>query len=132
MARRDRHGRGIRGPLAPKGSPLNVSRAQRFDTFVLEAFERIEARHPAAGVLDVVVADVPPKPAPNDGGRIQLGHTEPATRDRPARVVVHRRPIEVRCDGALELGAVIADVVAELVAESLGLAPEDVDPDYGV
>ena len=48
---------------------------------------------------------------------------------RPARVVLYRRPLETRADGD-ELDDLVADVVVEQVAHLLELPPEDVDPRY--
>src|SRR5579862_5826681 len=42
--RRDRHGRGLRGPLVPPGIPLYRTRSQQFDDLVLEAVARLEPR----------------------------------------------------------------------------------------
>ena len=37
IRRRDRHGRGLRGVLAPPGVPLYRTRTERFDDLVLQA-----------------------------------------------------------------------------------------------
>lgn len=52
-------------------------------------------------------------------------------RDGRRRVVVFRRPIELRVDGSAELGALVFAVVVEQVAELLGRSPEEIDPRYG-
>ena len=44
IRRRDRHGRGLRGVLAPPGVPLHRSRSERFDELILEAVARLEPR----------------------------------------------------------------------------------------
>ena len=55
-----------------------------------------------------------------------------AARDgRRARVVVYRRPVEIRTKGRDERAALVHEVVVEQVAELLGLTPETVDPRYG-
>ena len=57
---RDRHGRGLRGPLYPATLPAARSRAERFDALVIEALEPIEARwRTELTQLDVAVDDVP-------------------------------------------------------------------------
>ena len=92
-----------------------------------------------AGV-QVLVEDIPPAPAEDQGGdaltlppagmaSIPLGRTEPATRRRSARIVVYRRPVEARARAAQDREELVRDVVVGLVAELLGLDPDDVDPD---
>lgn len=133
--RRDRRGRGLRGPLFPAGLPGARSRAEQFDDEVLAAVERVERRWGAAleGV-EFGVEDVPPSaPAPWEQGSIPLGRYFPA--DALAglshRVVLYRRPIETRAEDARELRELVRDVVVEQVAHLLSKKPEDIDPDYG-
>src|SRR5881398_3830681 len=59
-ARRDRHGRGLRGRLVPPSVPLSRSRAEQFDDLVLDAVEDIERRweRELSGV-EFAVEDVP-------------------------------------------------------------------------
>jgi predicted Zn-dependent protease with MMP-like domain len=128
---RDRHGRGLRGPLAPPDSPLHSTRAEQFDDLVADAVERVLRRwaEPLAAV-EFVVEDVPRL----DGwvhDWVPLSRSFPAVHDQPARVVVYRRPIEARGRGAddEQLRALVQDVVVDEVAELLGVEPELVDPD---
>ncbi|NLG22997.1 MAG: metallopeptidase family protein, partial [Actinomycetales bacterium] len=93
--RRDRRGRGPRGPLAWPPVPVMTSRSARFDDVVLDAVQLIEQRlgRELTG-LEVAVEDVPPTdPAPWESG-IALGRLFPAEGALPARVVVYRRPVE--------------------------------------
>ncbi|GGX99758.1 hypothetical protein GCM10010510_51890 [Streptomyces anandii JCM 4720] len=60
-----------------------------------------------------------------------LGGTVPAQDGRRARVVVYRRPVEIRTKGRDERAALVHEIVVEQVAELLGLTPETVDPRYG-
>jgi hypothetical protein len=129
---RDRRGRGIRGPLAPRGVPLARTRAERFDDLVLDAVERLERRW--SRELDGVefgVEDVPPAGVP--GG--PLGEPVPLGRvlrigAHPPRIVIYRRPVEARAIDLQELSALVHDVVVEQVADLLGMEPEAVDPRY--
>ncbi|MGH3486793.1 MAG: metallopeptidase family protein [Actinopolymorphaceae bacterium] len=135
--RRDRHGRGmrgplaIRGPLAPSGVPVTRSRAERFDELVLDAVEALERRF--AKELDGVefaVEEVPdPHRATTDD--VPLGSAHASTTGQPHRVVVYRRPIELRAAGPADLSSLVHDVVVEQVAELLGLSPDEIDPAYG-
>jgi predicted Zn-dependent protease with MMP-like domain len=140
--RRDRHGRGLRGLLYPADVPAARSRAERFDALVLEALEPIEARWRAELTeLDVAVDDVPDlRSRPPDGWDegvledrdVPLARLVPAGVDRRgqptrARIVVYRRPLEVRATDGLDLADLVHDVLVEQVAAYLGLDPDVVD-----
>jgi predicted Zn-dependent protease with MMP-like domain len=134
--RRDRRGRGLRGPLAPPGVPLSLTRAALFDELVLDAVEHLDQRwSDSLRAVEFAVEDVPPAPSPDSAGVeaehvVPLGRSAPALGDRPARVVVYRRPVEGRAGGPRARAALVHDVVVELVAELLGLEPDTVDPGY--
>ncbi|WP_189218001.1 MULTISPECIES: metallopeptidase family protein [Streptomyces] len=131
--RRDRHGRGMRGPVAPPQVPLSASRAEVFADLVQDSVERLERRWPQLDDIDFLVLEVPrldPDSAWNDEA-VPLGGTIPARDGRRARVVVYRRPVEIRTKGREERAALVHEVVVEQVAELLGLTPETVDPRYG-
>ncbi|WP_340378401.1 metallopeptidase family protein [Streptomyces sp. SS7] len=132
--RRDRHGRGMRGPIAPPQVPLAASRADAFADLVQDSVERLERRWPQLAEIDFMVLEVP-RPAaagePWNDEAVPLGGTVPAREGRRARVVVYRRPVEIRTKGRDERAALVHEVVVEQVAELLGLTPETVDPRYG-
>jgi predicted Zn-dependent protease with MMP-like domain len=140
IRRRDRHGRGLRGVLAPPGVPLHRSRSQRFDELILEAVARLESRWEAqlAGV-EFAVEEIPPPDPPGLGPEsvslARLDPGSPGTADgavaRPPRIVVYRRPLMARADSEDELGELIFEVVVEEFARLLGVDPEDVDPGFG-
>ena len=121
--------------------PIGQSRTEQFDDLVAEAFAEVATPWGVelAGV-QVLVEDIPPAPADDQGGdaltlptpgmaSIPLGRTEPATRRRSARIVLYRRPVEARARAAQDRADLVRDVVVGLVAELLGLDPDDVDPD---
>ncbi|AJF65488.1 metallopeptidase family protein [Streptomyces vietnamensis] len=126
--RRDRHGRGMRGPVAPPQVPLSASRADTFRDLVLDSVERLERRWPQLADVDFMVMEVPP---PVPGETVPLGGSMPAEKNEPARVVVYRRPVEIRSKSRDERALLVHEVVVEQVAELLGLSPESVDPRYG-
>jgi len=144
IRRRDRHGRGLRGVLAPPGVPLHRSRAQRFDELVLQAVARLEPRWEAhLADVEFAVEEIPPVDELGPGpvlGRLEAGPAGaapaadqddgPAAGRRPARIVVYRRPLLARAEGEEDLGELIFEVVVEEFARRLGLDPEDVDPGY--
>lgn len=153
--RRDRHGRGIRGPLVAAGvevadrtvrPPLARTRGERFDELVLDVLEHLEQRwgRELSGV-EVAVEDVPPvgadAPVLEDdavleetaGGAVPLGRllrggVDARGRQTPARVVVYRRPLEARAHDRTELAELVHDVVVDVVALLLELDPDEVDP----
>ena len=141
LGRRDRHGRGLRGVLAPPGVPLHRSRSQRFDELVLEAVARLEPRWEAqlSGV-EFAVEEIPPPDPPGIGpesvslARLDPGSPGMGTADggvaRPPRIVVYRRPL-ARADSEDELSELVFEVVVEEFARLLGVNPEDVDPGLG-
>ncbi|MEU6366031.1 metallopeptidase family protein [Streptomyces sp. NPDC046931] len=132
--RRDRHGRGMRGPIAPPQVPLAASRAEAFADLVQDSVERLERRWPQLADIDFVVLEVPRLDGPGQAWSdeaVPLGGTVPAGDGRRARVVVYRRPVEIRTKGRDERAALVHEVVVEQVAELLGLTPETVDPRYG-
>ncbi|MEU3790319.1 metallopeptidase family protein [Streptomyces fructofermentans] len=133
--RRDRHGRGMRGPVAPPQVPLSASRAEAFTDLVQDSVERLERRWPQLADIEFMVLEVPRLDPARDGGwgdeGVPLGGTIAAREGRPAHVVVYRRPVEIRTKGRDERAALVHEVVVEQVAELLGLTPETVDPRYG-
>ncbi|MFF3512161.1 metallopeptidase family protein [Streptomyces sp. NPDC002573] len=132
--RRDRHGRGMRGPIAPPQVPLAASRAEVFADLVQDSVERLERRWPQLAEIDFVVLEVPRLDGPGQvwsDDAVPLGGTVPSGDGRRGRVVVYRRPVEIRTKGRDERAALVHEVVVEQVAELLGLTPETVDPRYG-
>ncbi|VTR76183.1 metallopeptidase family protein [Cellulomonas hominis] len=133
VRRRDRRGRGIRGPLLPATLPAHRTRAERFDDLVLDSVERLESRWGTyLDGVEFAVEDVPPSnPAPWEGGGVPLGRYFPAQPGLPPRIVVYRRPVESRAGDADELADLVHEVVVEQVAHLLGRSPDEVDPEAG-
>ncbi|MFG2895160.1 metallopeptidase family protein [Streptomyces sp. NPDC048248] len=135
--RRDRHGRGMRGPIAPPQVPLSVTRADAFIDLVYDSRDRLERRWPQLSDVDFLVLDVPgsgPDEGPDAGGdeeTVPLGRSLPAAGPHRDRIVIYRRPVEIRTKSRDERALLVHEVVVEQVAELLGLAPESVDPRYG-
>ena len=138
--RRDRHGHGMRGPLAPPEVPLHRTRAEQFGDLVLEAVARLEPRWEAelAGV-EFAVQEVPePEELVDDSVPLPLARTVPGTPEpgnparpaTPARIVVYRRPLMARSESDGELSDLVFDVIVEEFAGFLGLDPDSVDPGY--
>jgi predicted Zn-dependent protease with MMP-like domain len=62
---------------------------------------------------------------------VPLARLLPARAGQPARIVLYRRPLELRAVDRLDLEDLVHDIVVEEVAHFLGLAPDVVDPGYG-
>jgi predicted Zn-dependent protease with MMP-like domain len=122
----------MRGPIAPPQVPLALSRAEAFDDLVRDAADRLERRWPQLADVEFAVQDVPlPQDGAVDGDPVPLGRLIGAAQDRPSRIVVYRRPVEIRAKSRDERALLVHEVVVEQVAELLGLSPENVDPKYG-
>ncbi|TQM47426.1 metallopeptidase family protein [Halopolyspora algeriensis] len=138
--RRDRRGRGLRGPLYPSSVPAARSRSERFDALVVDAFEPIEQRwHTELTELDVAVDEVPeitmtsPETVVWDDdvvvdANVPLARLVPAGVDRQglptrARIVLYRHPLEVRARSGTDMAHLLHDVLVEQVAAYLGLDP---------
>ena len=149
--RRDRHDRGLRGPLLPATVtvgevsarvPAAQTRGERFDDLVLDAVEQLERRWGSQlERVEFAVEDVPPvevlEPYDADvvvdetaGGAVPLGRLLPGQDDQPPRVVVYRRPLEARAVDRLDLADLVHDVVVDQVARLLDLDPDEVDPPH--
>jgi predicted Zn-dependent protease with MMP-like domain len=148
--RRDRRGRGIRGPLFPATLPAARSRSERFDAIVLDALEPIDKRwHTELDRLDVAVDDVPEVTDCDpttvtwgsdvvEAGNVPLARLVPAGVDGAglptrARIVLYRRPLETRAQDDVELSDLVHEVLVEQVANYLGVDPDTIDgpPDAG-
>lgn len=131
VRRRDRRGRGPRGPLLPSTLPAHRTRAERFDDLVLDAVERLERRWGRyLNGTEFAVEDVPPSnPAPWESGGVPLGRCFPSQPGLPARVVIYRRPVETRATDDEDLADLVHEVVVEQVAHLLGRSPDEIDPD---
>lgn len=107
-----------------------------FADLVRDSVERLERRWPQLAEVEFAVLEVPhPEGQDPDAlwgdEAVPLGGVAPAREGRRARVVVYRRPVEIRSKGRDERAALVHEVVVEQVAELLGLTPETVDPPYG-
>ncbi|WP_371481198.1 metallopeptidase family protein [Kitasatospora sp. NBC_00315] len=129
---RDRHGRGLRGPLAPPQVPISLTRSELFDDYVRESVERLERRWPQLIDVEFAVQEVPePGPGETDpDGGVPLGRVVQAKQGRKSRIVVYRRPVEIRAKSREDRAALVHEILIEQVAELLGLSPDAIDPRY--
>lgn len=135
----------MRGALLPPTAPAWRSRAERFDMAVLEAYEPIERRwqHRVSG-LDLAVDETPRITAkdPNSvqwppevvaDGPIPLARLIPAGVDvrgqaTRARIVLFRKPIELRAGSTTEMEELLHGILVAQVATYLDVEPSIVDP----
>lgn len=144
--RRDRHGRGVRGPLMPTKIPRYRRRPELFDAAVLEAYAPIQQQFAVElESLDIAVDAIPRMRLNMDwdsfppevvvDGPVPLGRIIQAGIDihgypTRARIVIFRMPIEQRVQGAKERQELLTIVLTQLVAQYLGITPEDIDPHF--
>ncbi|MDO4630720.1 MAG: metallopeptidase family protein [Corynebacterium sp.] len=144
--RRDRHGRGLRGPVLPFDTPRYRSRPALFDAAVLEAYAPIQQQFVMElDALDIAVDTIPrmrlnvdsdafPPEVVADGpvplGRVIHAGIDPRGRPTRARIVIFRMPIEQRIQGAKEQQELLTIVLTQLVAQYLNIQPEDIDPNF--
>jgi Zincin-like metallopeptidase len=104
-----------------------------FDTIVLGAVRRLEERwHDELGVVEFAVEEAPLMPRDWPAETVPLASLVRGTSSSPTRIVLFRRPIELRCETRSDLNAMVLAVLVEQVADLLGLRPEEVDPGYDV
>jgi hypothetical protein len=118
--------------------PLSRTRSEVFDDLVLDAVEEVQdavADDPALvarlAAIELGVEDVPPPEALDDAvddGDLALGRTEPPDHDSPPRLVVYRRPIELRAVDAADRGRLVHEVVVEQLVDLLDVPAERLDP----
>jgi len=144
--RRDRHGRGVRGPLMPTKIPRYRRRPELFDAAVLEAYAPIQQQFAVElESLDIAVDTIPRMRLNMDwdsfppevvvDGPVPLGRIIQAGIDihgypTRARIVIFRMPIEQRVQSAKERQELLTIVLTQLVAQYLGITPEDIDPHF--
>ena len=137
--RRDRHGRGIRGPLALPNpltrSPLRVpgrsTSAEFFIKAMTDSVQRLMVSCPDALVgVDIGVEDVPSGAfdwALLDS--VPLAAAIEATGARAARIVLFRRPLERRASDRAELADLVHLTLVEQLAALTARPMHELDPE---
>ena len=138
--RRDRHGRGVRGVLAPASVPIAANPADRFDRLASDAVEHVEHRwREQLANVEFAVDLVPPtdladSPPPAEGSiesdGVLLAQIIPAIGRQQAHIVLYRKPIELRARDSEDLEDLVHDIVVHVIANYLGLEPGVVDPGF--
>lgn len=139
MKRRDRHGRGLRGPVAAPnpltGAPVPLRVATRgvetFTACMRASVARIEVACPRAlAGLDIGFEDVPIL-----SGWVDQVPLASAVSARPSagvmqngRIVLYRRPIEHRANTRKELATLVHRTVLEQLSAITGISTDELDP----
>jgi predicted Zn-dependent protease with MMP-like domain len=131
--------------MLPSTVPAWRTRGEKFDDLVLEAFAPLDSRwHDRLTKLDIAVDDVP-KIRPLDpaavnwpdevvaDGPVPLSRLIPAGLDgrgraTRARVVLFRRPLELRAKDPDDLADLLHEVLVQQIATYLGVDPDIIDP----
>jgi predicted Zn-dependent protease with MMP-like domain len=111
--------------------PRTRTPREDFDETVLAVVDRLETRwHDELGLVEFAVEEIPL--VPDDWGveSVPLASLVRGSGGDPTRLVLFRRPIELRCDDRAELAALVLTVLVEQVSELLGRSPEEIDPRY--
>lgn len=138
VRRRDRHGRGIRGPLAVRNAltgtvvtpPQPLSRQEFFDHAVREAIDQVMTHCPSAlSGIWVGIEEVPYLETAWSGNRVPLAAAVSPAPDTSGRVVLYRRPLEHRAASRTGLEILIFRTLVEQLSALTGLGTDQIDPD---
>ena len=133
--RRDRHGRGLRGPLALPNAltmrraqpPHPASKADFFSDAVHDAVDRVGMQCP--DVLVGITFGIEDVPHPWSGDQVPLAAAVEGTADQPGQVVIYRRPLEHRAMTRRGLRILVYRTIVEQLSALTGRSVDEIDPD---
>jgi hypothetical protein len=137
VRRRDRHGRGLRGPLsspnALTGSPVRVPQRPRGAALFAECLQAAVTKGvadcPQAFVgVDIGFEEIPANLTDWWGGQVPLAAAQSSTPERNAAVVLFRRPLEHRAATTAELRRLVHRTLIEQLAALTGIPVEELYP----
>lgn len=136
--RRDRHGRGLRGPLAlpgpltrrPVSPPQPADKVGFFAAAVHESVDRI-ARHCPDALVGVTfgIEDVPFLETAWSGNDVPLAAALSGDETRMSQVVVYRRPLEHRAASRRGLRILVHRTIVEQLAALTSRSVDELDPE---
>jgi predicted Zn-dependent protease with MMP-like domain len=104
---------------------------EEFDQLVLSVVGELEKRwSEELGRVEFAVEETPLLPDDWDADTVPLASVVTSSGSTPTRLVLFRRPIELRCETKADLSAMVFTVLVEQVSELLGRPPEEIDPRY--
>jgi hypothetical protein len=140
---RERHARGVRGPLAlpnpytRRKAPLRnePTRPEFFSLCVQNAVQRVISTCPDALTgVDVGIDEVPTASAMWEGllmhGAVPMAAAVDAQPGKRARVVIYRRPLEHRSLNRYDLNELVHHTLVEQLSVLTGRSVEDLDPHF--
>lgn len=128
--RRDRHGRGPRGPVFVPGVPAWRTRRERFDEMVADLVQDFIRRWPVVSSIEFAMEDVPPSdPAEWEDHTFVLARLFPSDRRRGLadRIVLYRVPLEQRAARGAELEDLVRSLLIDRISRVVAVSPEDLD-----
>jgi hypothetical protein len=114
----------------PAQPPAPASRLEFFNDAVQSAVDRIAQQCPDA-LLGVAIGieDVPYLETTWSDSRVPLAAALDAVPDRPAQVVVYRRPLEHRAASRRGLRILVYRTIVEQLSALTGRSVDEIDPD---
>jgi hypothetical protein len=137
MRRRERHGRGLRGPLAQPnpltGTIVPLRQRPRGADYFAECLRASVARTatacPRAVVgIDIGFEEVPGNLAGWHSERVPLAAAVPAQPGRNGQVVLFRRPLEHRAHSRGDLRRLVHRALLEQLSALTGIGLDELDP----
>lgn len=118
----------LAGPLSPAG-PHVESRRDQFDDLVLALVDR-HLRRWGSELEDVEFGTEDVPQLPDDWGEepVPFGSMTRAKPGQPGRIVVFRRPVEMRAKTRLERLALVNEILIEHIADLLGRDAGEIEP----
>lgn len=102
-----------------------------FDAVVLAIVADLEERwHSDLGLVEFAVEETPMVPDDWSTDTVPLASLVRGSGAAPTRLVLFRRPIELRSASRGDLTAMVLTVLVEQVSELLGRPPEEIHPRY--
>lgn len=116
------------GPLSQAG-PRVETRRDQFDALVLALVDRHLRRWAdELGAVEFGTEDVPELPEDWEDEPVPFGALTKPGPGVPGRIVVFRRPVEMRAKTRLEQLALVNEVLVEHIADLLGRQPGEIEP----
>jgi hypothetical protein len=133
--KRNRHGRGRRGPILDARLPGARTREEHFEDLMIESAERLADRWgERVTAIDFRLMLVPNgkvlAKAQAVGARVPWGTNRSGRPGRPERITLYRRPLEDVCPAPSELAECVHMAVVEQLADLWAMDPQEIDPGY--